>query len=434
MFLPMNKAPKATASRRPPVIMPALMLGALVIVAAIAYKGLHSSAPQGPAALPPSNSAGPSTAPAARPRYQPIEPREGTTAPAEPLPVRPPSPVAAIPSSPPPEGPRADPKELISVLSALDGKEPITPEQAQKWKESLQQLIHQGAVSVPVIQQFLAQNQDANYAGVNGAGALGYGSLRSAMLDALAQIGGPESTQAMLQTLQSSIFPTDISTLAKTLDAQAPGEYQQAILAAVRQQLSLGAMDQLGGANVLPLFQVLANEAASGASITGDLAQFAEKWPYYSSIALAGLPDGAGVPSLIQMAQGTTPGNQAAAAQALAQIAAQNTDALNALLDLAKGGQLPDTVLAQIAPYLGGRTYQLGPPADPAAGGYLTFHMANGNQDFSAYDSGGALTQAQISQRLSIIDQILQAVPSTDTATQEALQQQRNGLAARQTK
>jgi hypothetical protein len=293
-------------------------------------------------------------------------------------------------------------------------------------------LIRQGAASVPAIQQFLAQNQDANYAGVSGANALGYNSLRSAMLDALAQIGGPDSTQAMLQILQTSIFPTDIAPLARTLDAQEPGQYQQAILDAVRQQLNLGALDQLGGANVLPLFQVLASQAASGASVSADLAQFAEKWPYYSAIALASLPDGAGVPSLIQIAQGAVPGNPTAAAQALAELAPQNPQALSTLLDLAKGGQLTDMVAAQLAPFLGGRDYELGPPQDPAAGGYLTFHMADGNQDFSAFDSSGALTPPQITQRLSIIDQFLQAIPSTDTAAQDALQAQRNALAAKQ--
>jgi HEAT repeat protein len=331
-----------------------------------------------------------------------------------------------------PEAPPADPKELISLLTGLTGKEPITAEQATKWRQSLQELIRQGAASVPIIQQYLAQNLDANYAGVSGANALGYGSLRSAMLDALAQIGGPESTQAMLQTLQTSIFPTDIATLAKTLDAQAPGQYQQAILDAVRQQLNMGALDQIGGANVLPLFQVLASQAANGANVSADLTQYAEKWPFYSAIALAALPDSAGVPSLIQMAQGTIPGSQAAAAQALAQLAPQNPQALNTLLDMAKGGQLTDSMLAQLAPYLAGRQYQLGPPQDPSAGGYLTFHMANGNQDFSAYDTGGSLSPPQLTQRIAIIDQLLQAIPSTDPSAQDALQEQRNALAARQ--
>jgi HEAT repeat protein len=319
----------------------------------------------------------------------------------------------------------------MAALTALDGKEPITPEQAQKWKEALQQLIHLGPAGVPTIQQFLAQNVDTNYAGVNGTGALGYNSLRSAMLDALGGIGGPEATQVMLQTLQTSVFPSDIATLAKTLDAQAPGQYQQAILDAVHQQLALGAMDQLGGANVLPLFQVLASQGANGANVTGELAQNAGNWPYYSAIALAALPDNAGLTTLIEMAQGQLAGGQAAAAQALAELAPQNSQALDTLVDLAKAGQLSDNVLAQLAPYLGGRQYQLGPPQDPMASGYLTYHMANGNQDFSSFENG-AMTQAQISQNIAAINQLLQALPADDSAAQTALQQQRNALAALQ--
>jgi HEAT repeat protein len=322
---------------------------------------------------------------------------------------------------------------LVSALAALTGKEPVAPDQAQKWKDSLQQLIRQGPSSVPAIQQFLSSNLDTSFAGAGGTGALGYNSLRSAMLDALGQIGGPDSTQAMLQVLQTSIFPTDITTLANTLNAQAPGQYQQAILDAIRQQLNMGGMDQLGGANVLPLFQALASEAASGANVTADLTQYAEKWPFYAAIALAGLPDGAGVPSLAQIAQGTVPGNQAAAMQALAELAPQNADALNSLLDMAKNGQLSDSIMSQLAPFLSGRQYLLGPPQDASTGGVLTFHMANGNQDFAAYDAGGAMTQPQIAQRISIIDQLLQAVPSSDSATVGSLQQQRAILAGKQT-
>jgi HEAT repeat protein len=251
------------------------------------------------------------------------------------------------------------------------------------------------------------------------------------LLDALAQIGGPEATAAMLQTLQTSIYPTDIATLAKTLEAQGPGQFQQDILNAVRQQLSLGAMDQLGGANVGPLFQILASAGASGGGVAGDLAQYAEKWPYYATIALSALPDNAGVPALIQMAQGTLAGNQAVAAQALAELAPQNTDALNTLIALAKDGQLSDSTLAQLAPFLGGRQYQLAPPSNPATAGYLTFHIASGNQDFSAYD-GGDLSAAQFTQRISIIDQLLAVIPATDSAGQDALQQQKTALSARQ--
>jgi HEAT repeat protein len=426
MLSTMNNAPKQAPPQRSSMVVPAVVIGVLVIVAAITYKGLHSSSEE-PA--PPATAAVPA-APAPRPSARPVQTREesdNTEAPA-PAPVS--TPGMPAPRAVPPETGAMDPKELVDTLAALTGKEPITADTAQKWKESLQQLIHSGAASVPAIQKFLAQNLDANYAGVSGADDLGYGSLRSAMLDALAQIGGPESTQAMLQILQTSVYPTDIASLATTLEAQGNGQYQQAILDAVRQQMNLGVSGQLGSANVLPLFQVLSGEAANGASITADLAQYAQKWPYYSAIALAALPDGAGVSSLTQMAQGTGPGSQVAAAQALAEMAPQNPEALTSLLDLAKGGQVPDSTLALMAPYLAGRQYQLGPPQDPSAGGNYTFHMAEGNQDFSASDPN--LTQAQISHNISVIDQLLQAIPATDTAAQDALQEQRTALAAKQ--
>ena len=420
----MNKAPKQ-ADQKKSLVVPVLVIAVLVVVAALGYKGYQSNSQDPPPPDMDHSAAAPS------PIAQSAGRRDDASAsvPSTPAPISP-RPAAPSPAAPP-EAP-ADPKDLVAGLAALDGKQPITPEQAQKWKDSLQQLIRQGAPAVPAIQQFLAQNQDANYAGVSGAEALGYNSLRSAMLNALAQIGGPESTDAMLQVLQSSIFPTDIATLATTLNAQQPAQYQQAILDAVRQQLNLGAMDQLNGANVLPLFQVLASEAAGGADVTGDLTQFAEKWPYYTTIALAALPDGAGVPSLIQIAQGAVPGNPSAAAQALAELAPQNQQALDTLVDLAKGGSLSDNVLAQLAPFLGGRQYELGPPQDPSASGFLTFHMANGNQDFSAFDTGGTLTQPQITARLAIIDQLMQALPPTDSAAQDALQAQRAALAAKQ--
>jgi hypothetical protein len=428
----MKKATEAGASgvgamkaapRQSRGILIALAAGAVVLVgAAIAYKTLQNP--------PPPAETGPTDAqPAERPDAQPIVRHDGAATSVTAMPA----PASATVGSPVPPaaavfGAVEDAHQLVSSLAALDSKQPISAEQAQRWKESLQKLIRQGPSSVSGIQEFLAQNQDVNYTGVSGAGALGYNTLRSALLDALGQIGGAESTAAMLQTMQTSVYPTDIATLAKTLEAQAPGQYQADILNAVRQQLSLASLDQLGGANVGPLYQVLANAAADGAPVTGDLAQYAEKWPYYSAIALATLPNNAGVPALIEMAQGAIGSNQAAGVQALAEISLQSQDALNALLNLAQNGQLPDSVLAQLGPFLAGRQYQLGPPADPATGGYQTYHMAGGDQDFSSYDSVSALTPTQVTQRLALIEQFIQAVPSTDTAAQDMLQQQKSLL------
>lgn len=422
----MNKALSQPPQKRS-LVGPVLVVAVLVIFAALGYKGYQSGSPAKstiPTAETQSLAASTTSGePLVNGRRLAASPAQTTTVSTPPLP---------LPSGSVPETTPADPRDLVSALVALDGKKPITPEQAQKWKDSLQQLVRQGLAAVPAIQEFLMRNQDANYAGVNGAEGLGYNSLRSAMLDALTQIGGPDTTQAMLQIMQNSVFPTDIATLAKTLDTQGGGAYQQNILDAVRAQLNWGSSGQLNGANVLPLFQVLADEAAQGANVSGDLSQFAAQWPYYSAIALASLPDGAGVPSLIQLAQGNVPGNQAAAAQALAELAPQNPQVLSSLLGMAKVGQLSDTTLAQLAPYLAGRAFQLGPPQDPSADGILTMHIAIGNQDFSAFDSSGTLTPAQITQRLDLIDQFMQAIPSSDVGAQEALQQQRNTLVAKQ--
>jgi hypothetical protein len=234
----------------------------------------------------------------------------------------------------------------------------------------------------------------------------------------------------MLQILQTSIFPTDVLTVDKVLEAQSPGQFEQDILNAVRQQLSLANMDQLGGANVGPLFQVLSNIGATGTGVEGDLAQYAEKWHYYAIIALIGLPNNAGVPAIIQIAQGTLAGNQTVAGQALAELAPDNPEALSALIALAKSGQLNDSALAQLAPFLGGRQYQLTPPPNPATPGYLTLHMGLGNQDFASRDDT-VFAPAQLTHRISIIDQVLAVIPAADVSAQDAIQQQKTALAGR---
>ena len=360
------------------------------------------------------------------------ESAEAPTAPAASVPEAAPTPAPARVA--PPSQPTVDSRQLMSSLTSLDPKGPITLEDAQKWKASLQQLVQQGPSSVTAIREYLAQNQDVSYAGAVGAEQLGYSSLRSGLLNALGEIGGPESTAAMLQTLQTSVFPTDIATLATTLEQQAPGQYQNDILSAVRSQLALAAQDQLGNANVGPLFQLLAGAAGNGTDVSADLTQYASKWPYYAAIELANLPNGAGVTALIQMAQNDAGGSQSAAAQALAQLASQNSQALNSLLNMAKQGQLSDSQLAQLAPYLGGRENSLGAPTNPGGTSSQGIHIANGNQDYSAAEYSGSLTPDQVIQRISIIDQLLQNVPADDTMGQQALQQQKANLGSRPAK
>jgi len=106
------------------------------------------------------------------------------------------------------------------------------------------------------------------------------------------------------------------------------------------------------------------------------------------------------------------------------ELAPQNPQALNSLLDLAKGGQLTDSALAQLAPFLAGRQFQLGPPQDPAAGGYMTYHIAVGTRIFRPSIPAGDDPAADQRTPFSYWP-ILAAIPSADVAAQDALQQQR---------
>ncbi len=355
-------------------------------------------------------------------------------------------PPAAIPSigravsSAQPAVPRAEPspytRQLVTSLTNLDLTHgPITREQAQQWKEGLQALTQQGVTAVPAIREFLEQNQDLNFAAVSGGGLLGQSSVRAALIDALQQIGGPEATALMLQTLQTTALPSEIALLARNLEQQAPGQYRQETLNAVTEVLAMAEKGQLAGWDVGALFQVLQNHG--DATTAEALAQLQSKWNYYATMALAGLPGGEGVPSLIRQVQDATAGaggKGALAFQMLAQMATEYPDASAALIEQARRNQIPDTAWRKIATGLAGDQYQIGmPPELSALGstlpGLKTYHIESGNQNFYSLPLNANLPSDQISQRLALIDQLLASASSP--AAVEALQNARALLGKR---
>jgi len=420
--LPKSGSGRGGRAPEPPrksIIFPIIALAVVLAGGAATYVALKkpppAPAPAPQAAIPPEPL--PAIPSVPRATANSSVPARRNAAPAIPAPA----PVPAAPAD------NRSPKELVASLTQIDGKTPVTPDQAEAWKQALRQLVRQGAAAVPGIQDFLAQNQNTNYAGLSGAGQLGYPSLRAGLIDALAQIGGAEANTAMIQILQSSTVPSDIADLAKALGQAATGQYQQEFLAAIRQQLFLAQQPQSShDTDVGPLFQVLAVEAATGAPVAQDIQQYGSAWGFYSAITLANLPNGAGVPALAQMAQ-TPGGGQAVAMDFLAQMALTNPQALATLLDLVKSGSATDFVLATVAPFLGGRQFVLPSAADqiPAGAQVQSIHMSSGNQNFLSYQvSNPVLTNQQI----AVIDQLLQVMPPGNTGALQALQQQKTTL------
>jgi len=315
---------------------------------------------------------------------------------------------------PEPAGPAPTPytRQLVAALTNLNfAHGPITKEQAEQWKQGLQVLTQQGAAAVPAIDEFLKQNQELNFAAVTGGDLLGQSSLRSALINALTQIGGPEASAVMLQTLQTTTLPSEIAQLAQALEQVGPGQYRQQTLDAVNEVLGMASKGQLPGWDVGTLFKVL--QTYGDSSTASALEQLAPQWKYYATMSLAGLEGGAGIPSLIHEAQDSTAGaKRDFAFQMLAQAASQYTDASSALIDQARLNQIPDSAWRKIATGLAGDQYQIGtspPGVGPNGGswsGLKTYHIQSGNQNFYSLPVG---PDGQVSQRLDLIAQLLRA-------------------------
>ncbi len=413
-----------------------LLLGAAAVALAIgshfATRTIHISTDSDGETSPPAISSETTASSASKPPAADTEMREVTPAQlasACQLPVvvqatSRPAPAAAA-AAPPPARPEPSPytRQLVANLAQLDVTHgSVGKEQAEQWKQGYQTLLAQGAAAVPAIRQFLEQNQELNFSAVSGGDLLGQPSLRTALINALQQIGGPDTTAVMLDTLRSTTLPSEVALLAKDLEQQAPGQYRQEVISAASEVLALAAKGQLNNWDVGPLFQMLQNYGdASTASV---LQQFQSNWKSYSMISLAGLQGGQGVSALVSEAQDPAGGREFAY-EMLAQVAAQYPDAASALLEQARQNQIPDAMWRKIAIGLSGDQFQVGAPpslgpGSTAVAGQKTYHVEAGNQNFYSLPVTVLASPDELAQRRAFINQLLAA--TSNPAAVQALQ------------
>ena len=418
-----------------------------------AGKKLRKSDPAVEITAVPTRRSSPQTKSSARPTPvspQPGEeasrPGEASSGPAAPAPgssgvisIPAPARMAAEPELPRPE-PTPFTRQLVAGLTQLDLRGgAVSPAQAAQWKQDLQQLVAQGATAVPAIREFLEKNLDLRFDGVTGGNVNGYSSLRASLFDALLQIGGPEAVAVSREVLRTTADPVEIALLARSLEQQAPGQYRLEALNAARMTLEQAAQSNLNGRDVAPLFQLF--QTYGDASYVAALQHTLPKWSYYETLALAGLPEGQGLPLLINQVQdpkavGTTANNFAL--QLLAQMAAQYPDASTALIEQARLNQIPNQLWRQIGQALGGNQFQFGSQVidntlPPASGsGESTYHIEFGNQNFYTTPLGANVSADQIAQRRAVIDQLLGV--TSNPAAVSALQAARNSLPGGQPK
>jgi hypothetical protein len=240
------------------------------------------------------------------------------------------------------------------------------------------------------------------------------------LLDALQQIGGPEAQTLMLQTLQTTSMPAEIARLATYLEQQGPGQFRPEIGTAVRETLDQAAAGQLRGWDVGPLFEVL--QSYGDTTTVADLEKSASKWTYYSALALANLPGGEGIPSLIRLTQESVGSlSRGVALEALAQVAVQYPKASAALVELARSGDFSEKNWSAAASALAGDRYFIrdtGLEKGPAlvGPGIKNYHLEASNQNFYSRPAWEGMSTEQINQRVAIIDQLLAANSNASVA------------------
>jgi hypothetical protein len=255
------------------------------------------------------------------------------------------------------------------------------------------------------------------------------------MLDALGQIGGPVAVNAMSQVLQTAADPREIAVLGQYLEKLDPAVHRGEIFNAAREALGMAAGGGLPNRDVAPLFEVM--QQFGGASAVADLEHSAEQWNYYAMIALGGLPDQAGIPSLAQIAgsqEGVNPGAKVAALGMLAEAVSESQDARDALVNLVRQNRLSASQWTALTPMLAGNRMVFHDSAfdnvlatvSPAD--VKSVNMPASNQ-LIATAPLGAMTIEQIDQRKAFLDDLLAA--TSDPTAVQALQRAKDLLAQR---
>jgi hypothetical protein len=362
-----------------PITFIAIIVG-VIVVGAVAYKAMHKETP-----APDANATNTAPADAQVEKSSKVQPHEpGTSSQSAAASAPAPGPTPAVPEAKAPVTGAA--KDIVNSLAALDPKKgPITKEQAEKFKTDLKALIAQGKDAVPAIREFLDRNVELSYANAGGE-SLGYSSLRASLIDALAQIGGPDATSALLSTLNTTALPGEIAQLARALEQIAPGQYGADIMNAVRQTLEEAMRGGLGKEDVGVLFDMIAKSAANGQidpALIGDLVKAAQTYKWYPVIALANLPGDQGIDALIAMSKDPNAPNTVA--EMLGQKAWESDKALNALIDLARAGKITPAEYQQIFALMSGDEYLITQKGaqQPQGVDCQYYHIEYNNQNFS---------------------------------------------------
>ncbi|WMC10521.1 hypothetical protein PU634_15800 [Oceanimonas pelagia] len=313
--------------------------------------------------------------------------------------------------------------QQVNTLSADD---------IRQINKELTQLASLGESAIPVIHQYLNSGQDVDFQAFGNGQNLSQPSLRLALFEVLHRIGGDEAEFIWAESLGSTSIPQEIAVLGKYLEERAPGYYRSDIITAAREAFYLATDEGIGGRDAGPLFQAFKSYGDS--ALVPELEQVSQlKWGQYAAVALAGLPDGQGIPSLARQVQGASPTDLSArfALQMLAQ-QADHPDAQQALLGSLQQQLIQDYLWPEMAGLLAG-TYHIQIAAPSNAVHPTTARLRSTKKMTSLTPGGGqrlygmhyfqtTLSEEQLLPRLRLIEAMYQETsnPKAKRALEQA--------------
>jgi hypothetical protein len=304
-------------------------------------------------------------------------------------------------------------REIFQQLRDFDfNVTELSREQIEELNQWVRELAALGEDALPALGEYLREGEDVDFGLITGSEFFIYPTLRIAMLEIMIQIGGDAALALAVENLSAAKTPLELAVLAYGLERMAPGEYRQDVLRLARDELLRADGVRGSRPDPGPLFELLRTYGDS--SVVPDLENAVLRWNYYATMALAYMPEGAGIPSLIRMARDpaiSRLGRGDYALRMLAEVALEHPEARTALLQQAVLNQIPDSAWPSISSAL--------------AGGRLMY--ASRIYAVSVPSSGSPREELQ--QRIALIDQMLGMTRHPQAV--DALQRARQLLVAR---
>jgi hypothetical protein len=137
---------------------------------------------------------------------------------------------------------KLSPAEVIAQLVSIKSASANNPRAMRKAIYWLEELAAGGPAALPAIQQFLARNEEIDYASApakRGASTESVApvSLRFGLFEVVKQIGGAEAENVLAEVLGTTGRGVEVAWLARALQEMAPNKYREAALAAARELL-----------------------------------------------------------------------------------------------------------------------------------------------------------------------------------------------------